>query len=229
MFVIVQNDPEVPAGSYGEGLREEGVPFSTVHAYAGESLPSVGKVSAAIVLGGSMGVHDVAKHPFLHEVKAFIGGCVCTRTPLLGICLGGQLLADVLGAKVDSCRHGEKGTLPVTLTPAGVTDPLFKGIDREFVTFQWHDDSFAIPAGALCLASSPACPNQAFRYVSNAYGTQFHPEVDRTIIDSWARWSDKTAPVVDEYLTAFDRTEDAYRLASRRLLINFLHIAGLFR
>lgn len=228
MLIIVQNDPEVPAGTYGACLQETGVPYLIIRPYATEALPSVEDVSAAIVLGGAMGVHDTATHPFLREVKAFVICCVSTGKPLLGICLGGQLLADVLGARVDSCRHGEKGTLPVTLTPPGVADPLFRGIDREFFTFQWHDDSFTIPPGALCLASSPACHSQAFRFGSNAYGTQFHPEVDRAIVDSWARWSDETAPVVDEYLADFARVEDAYRRVSRRILVNFLRIAGLY-
>jgi GMP synthase-like glutamine amidotransferase len=228
MLFVVQNDPEVPAGTYGQYLEYEGVQFRTVRPCAGESLPQIAEVSAAMVLGGAMGVHDTIAYPFLQEVKVFIGECVRTGTPFLGICLGGQLLADVLGARVHTGLHGEKGTLPVTLTPEGVADPLFAGIDPEFFTFQWHDDSFAIPATAVPLASSPACPNQAFRYGENAYGTQFHPEVNRAIVDSWARWTDKTAPAADVFLSSFVRLEEHYRQASRRLLCNFLHIAGLY-
>ncbi len=227
MLLIVQNDPEVPAGMYGECLRDERVPYRTVHPYAGEELPPLGEIRAAIVLGGAMGVHDTAAHPFLAEVKAFVADCIRTGIPFLGICLGGQLLAYVLGARVHANHCGEKGTLPVAPTPEGMADPLFAGVGREFVTFQWHDDSFAIPAGGVLLASSPACPNQVFRYGANAYGTQFHPEVDRHIVDTWARWSAETASSADDFLVAFDRLEESYRQASRRILGNFLRIAGL--
>jgi GMP synthase-like glutamine amidotransferase len=227
MLVIVQNDPEVPPGTYGEYLREEGVAFRTVRPYTGDALPKLGEVAAAVVLGGAMGVYDTAAHPFLEAVKAFIAACARTGTPFLGICLGGQLLADVLGGRVDSGHLGEKGTLPVTLTPEGMADPLFAGIDREFVTFQWHDDSFVIPAGAVRLAMSPACPNQAFRCGACAYGTQFHPEVNKAIVESWAREAAGSAPTAQEFLAAFAPYEESYRKASRQILDNFLRIARL--
>ncbi len=229
MLVIVQNDHEVPPGSYGQCLRDLAVPFRTVCPYACETLPQVGDVAAAIVLGGAMGVHDSSTHPFLAQVKEFISRCICNDVPFLGICLGGQLLADVLGARVDSGQRGEKGTLPVALTPEGMFDPLFAGVEHEFITFQWHDDSFAISADAVRLASSPECPNQAFRYGLNAYATQFHPEVDRSIVDKWARWTDETAPRADEYLAAFVRAEADYCRVSRRILANFLQIARICR
>lgn len=227
MLAIVQNDPEVPPGIYAEHLGGEGVPFLLVKPCAGEALPPARELRAAIVLGGAMGVHDTAEYPFLAEVKGFIREVVGARIPYLGICLGGQLLADVLGAPVTSGADGEKGSLSVTLTPAGETDPLFAGIAREFVTFQWHNDTFAIPAQGLLLASSSACPNQAFRAGPSAYGLQFHPEVNRGIVDSWARWTEETAPRADDFVAAFAATEEAYRTASLRLLANFLRIAAL--
>jgi GMP synthase-like glutamine amidotransferase len=169
-----------------------------------------------------MGAHDTDRHPFLVELKNFIRACVTHDIPFLGICLGGQLLADVLGARVTpGSPCGEKGTLSVRLTSAGCADPLFAGLPEEFVTFQWHNDSFAIPTGAFRLAESSACPNQAFRYGKKAWGTQFHPEVDRAIVDCWARWSEETASTVDDYLAAFASGEEAYRSASRRMLRNF--------
>ncbi len=101
MLLIIQNDPEVPPGNFNDTIGELRVPCRIVHPYSGEALPPVGDISAAIVLGGAMGVHDTAKHPFLVGVKAFIRECVQTETPFLGVCLGGQLLADVLGGRVD--------------------------------------------------------------------------------------------------------------------------------
>lgn len=228
MLHIIQNDPEVPAGTYGAHIEERGIPCHIVRPYAGEPLPPLNQVSAAIVLGGAMGVHDLAKHPFLADLKRFIRETVDQRTPFLGICLGGQLLADVLGARVTaSSPCGEKGTLEVQLTEAGGHDPLFSGIAKSFITFQWHNDSFEIPDGGILLASSPACPNQAFRFGENAYGIQFHPEVDRTIVGLWAKWADKTASNCERFIEEFDRALPAYADASRKILFNFLALAGL--
>lgn len=227
MLLIVQNDPEVPAGAYADYLVEMGVPFRQARPFAGEELPPAGEVAAAVVLGGAMGVHDTAAHPFLASVKGFIGEAVAAGLPYLGICLGGQLLADVLGAPVTPGANGEKGNLTVSLTPEGERDPLFAGISSSFVTFQWHNDTFAIPAGGALLASSPACPHQAFRVKDRAWGVQFHPEVTREIVASWARWSNATAPPVDRFVAEFAAAEPLFHVVSRRLLANFLRIAGL--
>jgi len=120
MLLIIQNDPEVPPGNFNEIIGELNISCSIAHPYNGEALPLVRDISAGIVLGGAMGVHDTAKHPFLVGVKAFIGECVRSETPFLGVCLGGQLLSDVLGGRViaDS-PYGEKGSLPVSLTSHG--------------------------------------------------------------------------------------------------------------
>jgi len=227
MFLIVQNDPEVPAGAYAGYLTEMGVTFRLVRPFGGEELPSPGKVAAVVVLGGAMGVHDTAVHPFLVRVKGFIGEVVAAGIPYLGICLGGQLLADVLGAPVTTGTDGEKGTFTVSLTPEGARDPLFAGVPSPFVTFQWHNDTFAIPAGAVRLASSPACPNQAFRAGERAWGLQFHPEVTGDIVDIWARWSAETASCADRIVAEFAAVEPDFRAVSRQILANFLRIASL--
>ena len=227
MLVIIRNDPEVPLGAFTGYLAEAGTPYTTIHPYAGEALPPVRFLSAVIVLGGVMGVHDTDRHPFLVTVKGFIRECVSSGIPFLGICLGGQLLADALGGRVTPRACGEKGTLPVRLSSEGKNDPLFAGASEEFVTFQWHNDCFATPEGGVLLASSAACPGQAFRFGSNVYGLQFHPEVDRAIVSLWAGESEESADVAARFLADFITGEDAYRGASRLLLNNFLRIAGL--
>ena len=228
MLIVVQNDPEVPLGTYAGYLEESAVPYRTVQPYRGEMLPEAEGVAAAIVLGGAMGVHDTDRHPFLHDVKRFIAGMVAREVPFLGICLGGQLLADVLGATVTyNSPHREKGTLPVTLTEEGMGDPLFAGVVREFVSFQWHNDSFLVPEGGIHLASSPACPGQAFRYGPVAYGTQFHPEVDRQIIADWSSWRPSTAARAEQFLSDFAVRRTEYDAASHMILLNFLRIARL--
>jgi GMP synthase (glutamine-hydrolysing) len=227
MLLIIQNDPEVPPGNFGETVRSLDIPCRIVHPYRGENIPPISEASAAIVLGGAMGVHDTAEHPFLVQVRSFIGECVRTETPFLGVCLGGQLLADLFGGYVTAnSPHGEKGTMEVFLTAAGREDPLFARIPHEFVTFQWHNDSFEPPRGGTLLASSSACAGQAFRIGAMAWGTQFHPEVERSIVDCWARWTGETAPHAERFLTDFISAEQSYLEVSRRLLGNFLRIAG---
>ena len=227
MLIVVQCDHEVPAGSYADDLAAERIKFMTCRAYAGDLLPALPSVQAVIVLGGAMGVHDTEAYPFLISLKEFIGKIVTRRVPYLGICLGGQLLADVLGGRVVAGAHGERGMLPVNLTPAGIQDPLFSGISSEFVSFQWHNDSFALPERGVLLASSPSCPNQAFRLGSCAYGLQFHPEVTAEIVACWAGWVKETASGVDRFLADFAAANGAYRATSRRILQNFLSIAGM--
>ena len=227
MLLIIQNDPEVPAGNFSRALTDLEIPCRTIHPYAGDAIPQAIEVSAAIVLGGAMGVHDTVKHPFLIGVRDFICECVRSQIPFMGICLGGQLLADLLGGRVTSRSPcAEKGTSMVTLTGAGDDDPLFSGIPHEFVSFQWHNDSFEIPVGATHLAFSADCPGQAFRFGPCAWGTQFHPEVERAIVDSWARWMDDTMHRAEEFLDTFVLSETAYLDISRRILGNFLRFSG---
>jgi GMP synthase-like glutamine amidotransferase len=227
MLLIIQNDPEVPPGNFTETIRRLKIHYRIVHPYAGETLPPLSEVSAAIVLGGAMGVHDTEEHPFLVRVKSFIRECVGWEIPFLGLCLGGQLLADLFGGRVTAnSPYGEKGTLEVTLTSAGKEDHLFAGIPQCFVTFQWHNDSFEIPPGGTLLASSSACAGQAFRIGDTAWGTQFHPEVDREIVGCWACSTGETASHAEQFLADFKGAEQSYLEVSRRLLVNFLRIAG---
>jgi GMP synthase-like glutamine amidotransferase len=224
MIYIIQNDPRVPAGIYGQYLQDKEIPHRTVHLYAGESLPALAEVSAVIVLGGYMGVHDDADYSFLLPLKQFMRSAAGAGTPLLGICLGGQLLAQVLGGEVRSRHRSEKGLQEIHLTSGGQDDPLFTGLPATFAAFEWHNDSFTVPPGAAHLATSAVCPGQAFRYRS-AWGVQFHPEVDREIVSAWSAVVDPEGG----YTTEFAASEVAHRAMAQRLLINFLDIAGIYK
>lgn len=219
MLHIIQNDPEVLPGNILDALT---IPYVVHHPYRGEPLPNLDDISALIVLGGAMGANDDVRHPFLTELKKLILALVAAGTPYLGVCLGGQLLAAALGARVASRRWGEQGTHSVSLTCAGKTDPLFAGLAEEFVTFQWHNDSFDIPEGGVLLASSTLCPHQAFRINKNAWGIQFHPEVTDTIIRKWCALDSVTAKRTEVLVTDFSGNEEAYRATSRKLINNFL-------
>ncbi len=227
VLTIIQNDPAVPAGTYDDRPRELGIDVRTVTPYTGAPLPSPNELRAVIVLGGPMGVHDDAHHPFIGPVKRFIRSCVTEGTPFLGICLGGQLLSHVLGGVVTPAARGEKGTTTVTLTDEGVADPLFRGISRTFTTFQWHNDSFTVPPRAVHLAGSHACKGQAFRYGGTAWGLQFHPEVTADMVREWSIWTPETASRTEQFLADFRNARTAYRDASLKILDNFLRIADL--
>ena len=226
MFLILQNDPQCPPGSCTEILEAGGHPHRTVAGYGIEPFPDPAALTGVIVLGGEMGVHDTKEHPHLLRVLSFMSRAIEAGTPLLGICLGGQLLAQLAGGTVSSrSPHGEQGVCRVELNAAGVADPLFNGVPASFVTFQLHNDSFSTPPGATLLASSPACPAQAFRMANSVYGVQFHPEVDRSILSTWGSLS--TPPC--DFLPAFIEAEATFGAASHAILGNFVSLADAAR
>jgi GMP synthase (glutamine-hydrolysing) len=139
----------------------------------------MGDGAGLIVMGGPMGVYDQAQHPFLHDEMRLIESALTLSRPILGVCLGSQLLAAVLGAEVKKGERKELGWHAVKLTEFATHDPLFTGINSEFWPFHWHGDVFSLPRQAVALASSRLTPCQAFRYGKNAHGILFHLEVTR--------------------------------------------------
>ncbi len=224
MLHIIQNDPEVPPGNIVQHLP---IPHSVHHPYRGSRLPEAEQISALIVLGGAMGANDDRKHPFLADLKQLIRRVVASAVPYLGICLGGQLLAAALGANVAAERWEEIGSFTVSLTDEGQRDRLFKGISPEFRTFQWHHDSFDIPRDGILLASSAACPHQAFRVGQCAWGVQFHPEVTEGIIRNWCAWDRSLSSASESIVAAFQADSADYGAKAGQLTGNFLQAAGL--
>jgi len=195
--VVLQHIACEPPGEYETVLRERGSTLHRVELDEGEALPVLTGFDAVVAMGGPMSVNDDAELPWLTAEKAAIGEAVRAGVPYFGACLGVQLLAASLGARVYAGPEPEVGVLPVTLTAEGAADPLFAGLPRSFPTLQWHGDTFDLPEGATLLASSPAFPNQAFRYGRAAYGIQFHMEVLPEMAREWAR--------VPEYAGSADR------------------------
>lgn len=149
-----------------------------------ERLPDAASFDMLVVMGGPMGVHDSNRYPWLASEKSFIKEVIATGMPVLGICLGAQLIADVLGAHVQKNIVKEIGWYPVSLTPHGWDSPVFAGVPATFDAFHWHGDMFRIPEEALQAANSQACPNQAFIYKDNVVGLQFHLETTRESLES---------------------------------------------
>jgi len=132
-----------------------------------------------------MNVYEEDRYPFLKEEDLFIKEAIQRGKSLLGICLGAQLIAKALGAKVFKAPVKEIGWYDVSLTRIGSIDPFFSRLPKTFSVFQWHGDTFEIPHSAILIATSSLVPHQAFRYGDNAYGLQFHLEVTQDIIREW--------------------------------------------
>jgi GMP synthase-like glutamine amidotransferase len=193
--LVLQHIACEPPGAYEDVLRDRGCTLHRVELDEGEQLPDWREFDAIVAMGGPMSVNDDAELPWLTTEKRAIGDAVRSGTPYFGACLGVQLLAASLGARVYPGPSPEVGILPVSLTDAARSDPVFEGLPSEFLTLQWHGDTFDLPDGAVALAESPAYANQAFRWGVHAYGVQFHLEVDAELAREWA-----AVPAYAEYL-----------------------------
>lgn len=141
--------------------------------------------NALIVMGGPMGVYETKQYPFLKDEMKLIEDALRQKKPVLGICLGSQLLASVLGAPVKKGKKKEVGWHPVFLKPEASKDALWAGAPKSFMGLHWHGDIFDLPKGSAALASSELTRVQAYRYGASAYGFLFHMEVTRIMIRKW--------------------------------------------
>jgi GMP synthase-like glutamine amidotransferase len=145
--------------------------------FQNDSLPEIDNIDWLIVLGGPMGVHDEDLYPWLQYEKTFLKRAIDANKIVIGICLGAQLIADVLGAKVYPNQYKEIGWLDVSLTPEGSKTALFEGFNETIKVFQWHGDTFDLPNGAKHLFLSKACKIQCYLNKTNVLGLQFHFEI----------------------------------------------------
>jgi GMP synthase (glutamine-hydrolysing) len=188
---VVRHVPHEGLGTIADALVRCDIPWITIDAFSGK-LPQFNpnNVAGLVVMGGPMNVDQVDRFPALAEEVRWLRGAVDANLPVLGVCLGSQLLAKALGRRVYANRVKEIGWYEVEFLPAAATDPLFQNIPRQVTVFQWHGDTFDLPAGAVQLARSPQCENQVFRFGDRAFGLQFHMEVTSEIIDDWLCQSD---------------------------------------
>jgi len=210
-------------------LRERDVELHRVELDDGEPLPDWRGFDAIVAMGGPMSVNDDAALPWLTEEKRAIGDAVRAGTPFWGVCLGVQLLAASLGARVYPGPEPEVGLLPVSMTGDARSDPVFADAPHELLTLQWHGDTFDLPEGAVRLAGSPAYPNQAFRF-ERAYGVQFHLEVSAEMAREWAEVPEYVASLertlgsegAPDFLAAIEAGADEMRSAGRSLFERWL-------
>ena len=214
-------------------MRARGVETTAVELDEGEALPDRREFDAVLAMGGPMGAADDRDHPWLAAERELIAAAIDAGRPVLGICLGAQLIAAALGAEVRPCERPEVGLLEVELTGEGRVDPLFAGLEGPVLSLQWHGDTFDLPEGAALLARSAEVANQAFRVGERTYGVQFHLEVTPEMAREWATvpaYANSLAATLGESRGAAFIADVAHRADelhphARRMFGNWLELA----
>lgn len=219
-IVVIMHVENEGSGTLGDFLDSAQASVSTVRTYAGEPLPAdVNGMDAVVSMGGPMNVHEQNEYTFLRDEIAFLKRAVDAGVPMLGICLGAQLIASACGARVYKAPVKELGWSRVSLTPEGRRDNLFKDLPDTLSVLQWHEYTFQVPTGGSLLATSDPCPHQAFR-LGNAYGLQFHPEVTLDMLSQWSE--DEPEEQRNHILRRFGEMEHHYVRQADTLYSNFL-------
>ena len=219
VLIIVHVESEGP-GTLGAFLESSGANVSLARVYAGERLPeNIDNLGAIISMGGPMNVYEEQEYPFLRDETVLLQKAIAANRPVLGICLGAQMIAKASGRGVVKFPKEEVGWGKVFLTDAGRDDLLFNGLPATLDVLQWHGDMFEIPEAGASIATGDDCPNQAFRY-RNAFGLQFHVEVTREILADWF----KDSPDLGKILRRHDEVKPDLDQHAQRMFKNFLSL-----
>ena len=228
-ILILQHHPVETPGVFAEVLAERGLAAQTIRPDLGHSFPSdPGAFAGVIAMGGPMGVYEEERYPWLREEDRLIRAAIARDQPMLGICLGSQLIAKAAGVRVAPGPEKEIGWYPLRLTDDGRKDPLFVGFPESFEGFEWHGDVFDLPAGAVSLAASARYPHQAFRVGRRVYGLLFHLEVTAPMVRVMSNaFKQEVVALGDPSRTSailadLDRRAPALNALARRLFEHFL-------
>jgi GMP synthase-like glutamine amidotransferase len=184
---IVENTRVTHHGLVGVALHERAALIDLWRPWTGQPLPEGPEADALVVFGGEQAATDDHIHPYLPRLGELMAAYTAADRPVLGICLGSQLLARAFGAENHLGTATEFGWTEVALTEAGRADPVLSQVPASFPIFQWHSDTFTLPDAATHLATSATAAHQAFRIGRATYGTQFHFEASRAVVADWVR------------------------------------------
>ena len=221
-LLAVQNDPTDPPALLGEWWQEVGVDVVVLRADAGEQVPTSlpDGIDGLVVLGGEMAAWEDHRAPWLPQLRDLMASAVDAGAPVLGVCLGGQVMTLACGGVVDRAPVAEVGVYELDLLPAAADDLLFSVLPHSVPVAEYHGDAMLeAPAGAVLLASTRACPIQGYRLGDRAWALQFHPEVDAEILGSWfgddpepvEKCGRTTVAVLDEMVERSQEMRDAWR------------------
>jgi GMP synthase (glutamine-hydrolysing) len=189
--LIIKNVFTEGPGTIADYLRAEKIPFTLSDLSIGDVVPDLGSFTHLLIMGGPMAVYEMHRYPYLINEEQLINAAIRANKHVLGVCLGAQMVAHALGARVYAGGQREIGWYEIALTPDGMKDPLMSSLamagKSAAQVFQWHGDTFDLPAGAVRIASSDLYPNQAFRYSDRVYALQFHIEVTPKIVSDWLK------------------------------------------
>jgi len=196
---VFQNEECEHLGVFSKILNENNISYQYIKLYEEEEIPNLNDYSAIIILGGPMNVYEERKYPFLKKENSSIKEALKINKPMLGICLGAQIIARAAGAKVYPAKRKEIGWFTIDLTIEGKKNEVFKSLERQLTVFQWHGDTFDMPTGSNKLVTSNLIPNQAFSIGKTTYALQFHLEVTKQMISEWVnRYADELASLKEE-------------------------------
>jgi len=216
---VLQHHPVENLGTIADALENAALAWQYVRVFDGHPVPRDMKgAGGLIVMGGPMAVYQADRYPHIKDELALIDDAVKSNRPVLGVCLGAQIVAAALGAKVTKNPAGKEiGWYPVNLSNETRADRLFCGIAGTIVPFHWHGDIFELPSGATSLASSDRTPCQAFRYGDKVYALQFHLEVSRDSVAAmaaeWPRELERERISAPDMIAETDRHAELSQLA----------------
>jgi len=204
---FLEHAPHERPGSISDWAHQRGFEVSATRLYHDDPLPKHPYFNMLVVLGGTMSVKDVAIHPWLRQEKHFIERAIEHGMPVLGICLGAQLIADVLGAEVTPMIHKEIGWHEIITTAEARKHSIVSVFPERFPAFHWHGETFSIPDGAINIGHSPACMHQGFTLADRIVALQFHPEITPRLAESFVKEGAHEllpAPYIQDDLTIMD-------------------------
>jgi GMP synthase (glutamine-hydrolysing) len=220
--VAITHGPNVGPGVFGDAVREAGHRLEEWCVPLGAAPPE--GADAYFVFGGAMHPDQDEHHPWLADEHRFLAKALEGGTPLLGVCLGAQMVARAAGAAVRPAAEPEVGWLPVELTEAAAGDPVFASVPQRFDAFEWHHYTYDLPPGATELARSAVC-TQAFR-LGNAWAIQFHAEVTEPQVEEWLAHDGSDVADVPAFRAATRRHMGGWNRFGRQLARSFLETAA---